>query len=209
MKDKLTITINNGKQLEVAVNTKIIDIIGLLPDNIRNKVIGAKINNEIMDFNTSLKRNTTINFFDVNDLAGYKMYQAGLKFVLEAALKDIYKDEFEVVFNHSIMRGIHASIVGDRAFTLDDVKRVREQMSKIILEDLPFRKLNVDSKEAYNYFYKMGEIEKSWNIHNITNQVVLLYKLENYINYYYGEMPYSTRCLSKYDLVYLNCFNVS
>ncbi|MGN1373780.1 MAG: nucleoside kinase [Bacilli bacterium] len=204
MKDKLTITTNNGKQLEVAVNTKIIDIIGLLPDNIRNKVIGAKINNEIMDFNTSLKRDTTINFFDVNDLAGYKMYQAGLKFVLEAALKDIYKDEFEVVFNHSIMRGIHASIVGDRAFTLNDVKRVREQMSKIILEDLPFRKLNVDSKEAYNYFYKMGEIEKSWNIHNITNQVVLLYKLENYINYYYGEMPYSTRCLSKYDLVYLN-----
>ena len=177
MKDKLTITTNNGKQLEVAVNTKIIDIIGLLPDNIRNKVIGAKINNEIMDFNTSLKRDTTINFFDVNDLAGYKMYQAGLKFVLEAALKDIYKDEFEVVFNHSIMRGIHASIVGDRAFTLDDVKRVREQMR---------------------------EIEKSWNIHNITNQVVLLYKLENYINYYYGEMPYSTRCLSKYDLVYLN-----
>ena len=94
MKDKLTITTNNGKQLEVAVNTKIIDIIGLLPDNIRNKVIGAKINNEIMDFNTSLKRDTTINFFNENANPGERF-----KFTLDRVGREKFVDKILEVYN--------------------------------------------------------------------------------------------------------------
>lgn len=203
MNNKIKITLNNGKSLEVDVNTSLYDIVKKFPMDIQKKIMGAKINNEIMELSTKLKRNTKVNFIDANDLAGYKMYQSGLKFVLEAALKDMFQDEFEIVFDHSIMRGIHATIVGDRKFSLEDTKKVRERMSKIISDDLPFQKINVVSKEAYNYCYKMGEIEKSWNIHNIDNQVVLMYKLENYLNYYNTAMPYSTKCLTKFELIYL------
>ena len=81
MNNKVRITYNDGKQIDVLKNTKIVDVVAKLPNSLQKKIVGAKIDNTIVNFDTKLKRDCTINFVDSNDLAGYKMYQAGLKFV--------------------------------------------------------------------------------------------------------------------------------
>ena len=63
---------------------------------------------------------------------------------------------------------------------------------------------NPKFKDTYWYYFdKVKAPEKSSNIHNLTNKIVTMYKLRNYLNYFYSEMPYSTGCLNKYDLVFL------
>lgn len=204
MNKEITIKYNQNKTATMPKNTRIIDFVKTLPENIQNRIIGAKIDNVIVELNTILKRDTTIDFFDVNDLAGYKMYQAGLKFVLECALKDTYGENMEVVYNHSIARGIHATIEGPITFTKDMTSKLKNKMATIIQNDLPIKKLNITSKEAYHYYISTNNLEKAHNIHNISNSLVLLYQLENHINYFYVEMPYSTRCLNLFDLTFLN-----
>ena len=41
MSDKIKIVYNNGKELEVDKNTKIIDIVKLLPPQIKTRVVGS------------------------------------------------------------------------------------------------------------------------------------------------------------------------
>lgn len=203
MNDKIKIVYNNGKELEVDKNTKIIDIVKLLPPQIKTRVVGSKIDNAIVSMDTKLKRDTVINFIDSNDLAGYKMYQAGLKFVFLAAIYDIFGKEIEASFDHSIMRGMHITIKGLQ-ITNKEIIRIKERMTKIINDDLRILKMNVLSKEMVEFYKKEKKIPNCYNVSNIDDALVTLYKLENYFDYFYVEMPYSTGCLSRFDLVALN-----
>lgn len=203
MSDKIKIVYNNGKELEVDKNTKIIDIVKLLPPQIKTRVVGSKIDNAIVSMDTKLKRDTVINFIDSNDLAGYKMYQAGLKFVFLAAIYDIFGKEIEASFDHSIMRGMHITIKGLQ-ITNKEIIRIKERMTKIINDDLRILKMNVLSKEMVEFYKKEKKIPNCYNVLNIDDALVTLYKLENYFDYFYVEMPYSTGCLSRFDLVALN-----
>lgn len=203
MSDKIKIVYNNGKELEVDKNTKIIDIVKLLPPQIKTRVVGSKIDNAIVSMDTKLKRDTVINFIDSNDLAGYKMYQAGLKFVFLAAIYDIFGKEIEASFDHSIMRGMHITIKGLQ-ITNKEIIRIKERMTKIINDDLRILKMNVLSKEMIEFYKKEKKIPNCYNVSNIDDALVTLYKLENYFDYFYVEMPYSTGCLSRFDLVALN-----
>lgn len=203
MNKKITVIYNNGKKVMVDINTKIIDIVKTLPGDIQKKIIGAKIDNRLTGLETKLKKDCTIDFIDKKDLAGYKMYQAGLKFIFLASVKDLYKN-VKVSFDHSIMRGMHITLKTDRNLTTDDILQIKKQMNTLIAEDLPILKMNVLSKEMVEYYNKIGDLACSANILNVDYELVNIYRLEKYYAYFYMEMPYSTGCCGDFDLALLN-----
>ena len=204
MKDNITITYLDNKTVSVPKNTRILDIYDIIYKNINRNIIGVKIENEIVDMYTKLKNNTYLDFFDTNTIDGYKMYQAGLKFVLEVALNKVFGNHIEITFNHSIMRGIHVRVISDKIINNNDINTIKREMDKIISSNKEINKLIVLKKEACNYYKKSNTLEKAYNIHNEINEFVTLYKLDNQINYFYMEMPARTGVLNKYDLVNLD-----
>ena len=122
---------------------------------------------------------------------------------MEVALKEAFDNRYELYVDHSIANGIHVTIGGDKKFTLGDAKKLKARMNEIIEADEKIYNINVDGKEAINYFNKVKAPEKAINIHNLTNEIVKIYRLRNIVNYFYFEMPYSTGSLSKYELVFL------
>lgn len=167
------------------------------------KIIGVKIKNEIMPMQYKAKNNDQVNFFDVTDLNGYKMNQSGLKFVLEVALKETFGKDYEVTYDHSIARGLHMTILSPKAFGKEDTLVLKKAMEDLILADERITSLNVEKREALKYYEKTNNHEKAMDIHNVMNSIANVYKLKNYINYFYTEMPYSTGSLNSFDLVCL------
>ena len=204
MNKKINVTLNGIKTVAVDYKTPVMEVVLNNFDVCQDKVIGAKINNEIVDFKYELIKDVNIDLFDINTIDGYKMNQAGLKFVLEVALKENFAKGIEVNYNHSIGNGIHATITNYGVFNEDDTNKLKECMDALIAEDEVIRKLNIDSKEAVNFYNKLDLVEKANNIHNISTNIVVLYKLKNYINYFYGEMPYSTSYLNDFELVFIS-----
>ena len=204
MINDIKITINNDRCVNVPVKTTIEQLALQNFDVCQDKIIGAKINNEIVDFSYELKKDCNIEFFDINTLDGYKMNQAGLKFVLECAIKDYFNQDIEISFDHSIGNGIHTTILNYNNFTKEDTAKLKKYMDDIIKADDKFTKLNIHAKEA-TVFYSMLHIdEKSANIHNLSNSIIVLYKLRNHFNYFYQELPYSTSYLNDFELVYID-----
>ena len=163
-----------------------------------NKYLGIKINNELMPLSSKAYKGGNVTFIDSNDLAGYKMYQAGLKLVLELALKRLYP-KARIKYDHSIDRGIHITVY-NLELTNNIIESIKKEMNNIISTSMPIQRVIVDKKSAFTYFEK-SEPEKAINISTVPNSAVTLYKLDNYLNYYYTEMPPNTGCLEKYDLV--------
>lgn len=204
MNETIRVTYNGNKSLEVLKNTKIIDILSKITDINKDEVVGVKIGNSLVNMENVLKKDTTLNFIDANDLAGYKMYQAGLKFILIVALRELYGKDITLTFDHSIMRGIHVSVSLGCSVNNEEILKIKKKMQELIKADLRIMKLNVSSREVFAYYNLIGDIPCGYNVLNIRDEFVTLYKLKNYFGYFYTEMPYSTACLKNFDIVALS-----
>ncbi len=201
--NRTNVTFNDGTTLEIEKGTPIYELCKVYQPKMKYNIVGAEIDNETVPMDTKIMRSTKIEFIDVTTINGYKINKCGLKFVTEVALKETFGTEYEITFDHAIANGIHMTIRCEKKFTLNDAKKLKTKMNEIIANDERIYNLNVEKKEAISYYNKVKATEKAENIHNLTNKIVTVHKLRNYINYYYTELPYSTGCLNKYDLIFL------
>ena len=171
-------------------------------DKRRNKILAAKIDNELFSLDMKCKNDCTVNFIDVTDENGYKMYQAALKYIFILAVKEVLPGA-NVIFEHSVPKGILASVEGVLVQDID-IPKIKGKMASIVAEDIRFEKLNIYKKEAIKYYKMHGEKEKAKNIYNKSFDIVNLYRLKDELNYFYTEMPYSTGAIDKFDIRYID-----
>lgn len=201
--NRTNVTFNDGTTIEIDKGTTIYELSRIYQPKMKYSIVGAMIDYEIVPMDTQINKSTKIEFIDMSSTDGYKINKYGLEFVVEVALKETFGMNYEVNYEHSIANGILMTIKCDKKFTLADAKKLKTKMNEIITNDERIYDLNVEKSEAVTYYKKVKAVEKAENIHNLTNKIVTVHKLRGYINYFYSDMPYSTGCLNKYDLVFL------
>ena len=190
----------NGVEKTFKINTTYYDISKEF--DINKNVLGVKINNEVFSLSDLAKESANVNFIDVSDITGNKIYKCGLQFIFEVALKEEFPD-LDITYQHSVPKGFLGEIVGDKMITQEDLIKIKNRMAQIVSDDLPFKRLNIKKKEAIDFYEKMKEFEKAENIQNILDEIVKIYELKGKYNYFYNDMPYSTGSITMYDIIYL------
>ena len=170
-------------------------------DNKKNKILAAKIDNQLISLDTKCIRNCEIKFIDCNDRDGHKMYESALKFIFILAVKEVFPGA-KIIFKHSVPGGILAS-VEDVLVENIDIPQVKGKMTSLVAEDICFEKLNIYKNEAIKYYRNHGEDEKAKNIYNKSFDIVNIYRLKNELNFFYTSMPYSTGAIDKFDIKYI------
>lgn len=196
----IKITCNDEKK-EFLENTTYYDISRAF--GLGKEVLAVKVNNELLSLSDMPLNDANVNFIDVSDVSGNKLYKGALEFIFEVALKEVFP-ELDVTYQHSVPNGFLGKIIGNMTFTKDDLQKVKNVMARIVSDNIPFKKLNVKKKEAIMYYRKNNEIEKAENIHNLSAKVVTFYELNGIYNYFYNEMPYSTGSITNYEIVFLD-----
>lgn len=197
--DMIKITFNDNIIKEYPKGTLFYDV---SKDCKIDNIVGYKINNEVFSLATKVTKDEVIEFINTDDIIGNKIYKAGIKFLFEVALKEVYPT-LEINYEHSVPRGMLGEITGDKILTQDDISKIKGKMSEIIDNNDIIEKLNIAPKEAIRYYENKNEYEKASNIQNISDRIVNFYKLRGKLNYFYSIMPYSTEVLNKFELVYL------
>ncbi len=190
----------NGEKKEFPKYTTYYDISKAF--NMSKNILGVKVNNEVFSLTDATSISEEINFIDLNDIIGNKIYKSGLEFLFEVALKEAYPN-LDITYQHSVPKGFLGEIVGDKIITQDDLVKIKGIMARIISEDKPFKKYTISKKDAIKFYQSKNQKEKCENIQNISDVAVTLYELNGIHNYFYNDMPYSTGSITKYDIVYL------
>lgn len=198
--EKVTIVFDTNKKLEVEKGTSYLNISKY--SIYKDSALGVKKNNEIFSLNDKVFTNETIEFFDANSLEGSKIYQAALKFIFEVALKEVYK-EADIHYLHSVPGGMLGEIKYDKILTIEDISKIKREMAKLIDEDEPFIKYNILKKELIEYYNSSNLNEKADNV-KVYDNIVTVYKLKNCLNYFYVNMPRSTKYIKTFELKYLD-----
>ena len=164
--------------------------------------LAAQVGNEVFSLDTKIVQNCTVSFLDVTTLTGYKIYQGALKFLFYVSVKELYP-EAEVLFLHSVPKGILSEIEFDHNLTLDDVSKIKGHMAKIVEQKDRFYRYHLDNQDAFHYLKNRGEDEKAYNIQNVSKEVVTMYRLHDQLNYFYTMMPYDTKVINRFELIFL------
>lgn len=170
--------------------------------HMKNNILGAVVNNRIVSLYDRCENDCNVEFLDYTSVTGNRIYVAGLKMMFEYSVKKIYP-EANIKFSFNLPNGFIAEIDYNKFIDGNSISNVKDYMDKIRKDDIPIEKMIVKNSDGYNFYNMLGNNVKADNIKNITDPTIVLYKLDNLINYYYSEMPYSTGVIDTYELRYL------
>ena len=123
-------------------------------------IVGYKINNEVFSLDNKILEDVKVDFINTNDLIGNRIYKAGLKFLFLVSLQEVFND-FDVVYEHSVPRGMLGVLKGPRVLSHEDISKIKARMCKLISDNEIITKLNVSAKDAIKYFNDKKEYEKA------------------------------------------------
>ena len=196
----IKITLDNGQTKTFPINTTYKEMSETFPDV--DKIIGVSVNNKITSLADKCDQNVKVRFIKVHETDGNRIYVAGLKMIFEYALKRCLP-KAQVEFSYNIPCGIVATIKNSEILN-SDIYALKMAMAQLVEDDKRIEKLIIKSQDGITYYDKLNNKVKSDNIQNIMDLTITLYRLENIVNYYYSEMPYSTGIIDKFEIKYLD-----
>ena len=194
----IIITLNNGKKEEYVKGIKVKEILNKMSKEEREDAILIKYNNKKVNLETELKKNGTLQIYDINTLEGNRIYERGLLYLFVYVTNNILEKDTKVIVKHSIDKGIFCKI--DKKVEDKDVLEIKKQMKEIVSKNIPFTKMDTTKYEAIEYFKSIKREDKAKTLFYDTSKYVSLYKLDENYNYIVGELPSSTGVLKYFDL---------
>lgn len=196
MEDKIIVEIEGVGNVVTSVDKTIYDL--MKEQNLENEVIAVIIDNDITELSTKLKEDTKMKLIKTKDRMGAKIYRSGLKFLYITAVKELFGRNTNVELLHSLDKGIYTRINLELNNTMVD--EIKAKMHELVKEDIRITRVVTSRKEAISYFNSVKEYEKSLTYKQMTGEMLTLYSMLDYYNYFYTKMPYSTKILTSFDL---------
>ena len=201
MIEEIKVTIN-GKEETVSRGITLLQLSKEYQKDYRFPIILASVNNTYRELNYVINESCGITFYDLNSKIGNRSHIAGLTFLLVVAVKEMFGLDASIKVMHSLDKGIYI----ETSFPLTEtiLKTIARKMLKLVEMDLAITKVSVERISAIHYFESINDLAKARIMKYNTNTYITLYRLSNYYNYFYHQMPPSTSSLKEFKLTYLN-----
>ena len=197
MNNKITITFEDSRKLEVDYKTKAIDVVNMVESDISD-ILALNINNELRSFNYELVKDSNIKYIKYNSSDGYRVYSGTLKMVLYMALTSIFS-EADVEFIATIKKDQYF-LLNNVKITDEKIKKIKEKMQEIIDKDLPITKKVVPIEEATVLYTAANNSDKLKNIDNKLKSYVTMYFCDGVYNNFSTALAPSTGYVKEFDL---------
>jgi len=165
-------------------------------------ILVGKVNNVMEDLAHTISKKCDVDFYDRSSVYGHTVYSHGLHFLLIVAIKKVLGNDTDVIIQHSIDKGVYCEVIGN-SINKTIIKQVEQKMSELVKNNYNFIKLSVSRKDAIQFFNKKKQYDKVKVLKYISNTYVNLYRLDEYYDYFFSEMPYSTEVLDEFKLTYI------
>lgn len=192
---------NDNFKYEFELGTSLKSISQQIVPNPKYPILGARINNEVKELAYEIYKPKHLYFFDITDPDGMAMYQRSLTFVLVKAVKEKFPTAVTSVKN-SISKGLYCEIdLLKTPITEEDVADIKNKMTNIINDDIPFIRQEMETTDAIKIFDENRLFEKSKLFKSRLLLYTSVYYLDKTVGYFYGTLVPSTGYLKVFDLV--------
>ena len=211
----------DGIPAEVACGESLLDIVrrlGLDSADLKTRPLAANIAGETFTLNyiplreeggssgqrVTLRRamrasNGAVTLLRYDSARGNRVYERTMLFVFLLAMRKLYP-KTRVRINYAVGAGLFATVGDAMRLSQQDIDRIKLAMREIVNADLTLERKRVDIDDAIDFFSADGQDDKVRLLKYRQFSYFDVYRQEDYVDYFYGEMAPSTGYASVFDL---------
>ena len=165
-------------------------------------IVSAKVNNVSQGLKFKVYQNKDIEFIDVRESSGMRVYCRSLYFLLYKATVDVFPGS-RLYIEHPISHGYfcHLRKADGSNPTCEDLKLLEARMKELVAKDMPFHRYDVQTDRALKEFRKAGFDDKVKLLETSGEAYTDYYTLDETVDYYYGKLVPSTGYLKVWGLI--------
>ena len=181
--------------------TSLVQMLQEFNPNLPYPAVSAKVNNVSQGLKFKVYQNKDVEFIDVREESGKRVYCRSLCFLLYKASQDVLP-ESKLYMEHPIGHGIffHLRKADDTDITTEEIWAIKAKMQEMVQKDMPYHRYDVQTDKAIKEFRKSGYIDKVKLLETSGEAYTDYYTLGDTSDYYYGKLVPSTGYLSVWDI---------
>ena len=169
--------------------------------DLKGEAVCVLVNNKVEDLHYPVFAPKHVEFIDIVDNNGYRVFTRSLCMVLYKALNDLYPGK-RLCIQHSISNGHYCQIKHEEDFLSPEViDQLKQRMTEIIDADMPFKRRERLTVDVIEMFRNQGLKDKVRILESVNQLYTIYYKLDDIIDSFYGPLVPSTGMLKVFDLI--------
>ena len=201
--------LNNSSQLNVEVGSSLMEVLQNSTLEQPYPFIAARVNNVYKGLGYRIYKPVTVEYFDLRDYEGYRVYQRTLSFVLQKASHDIFPER-KLRIRHSLGNGFYAEYEDRKPLSYEDATLLKLRMEAIVAENIPISHRRRLAEEVVAEYKEYGFDDRI----ELLDTRPHLYRTVNHLGdmpgYFYGVLAPSTGYVKRFDIIpYYNGFYVA
>lgn len=162
----MNILLKDGSSLAVAENATALDAAGTISAGLARAACAARINGKNADLRTVLKEGDTLEILTFADDYGKWTFRHTAAHVMAQAVKRLFPAA-KLTIGPAVDDGFYYDFDIDEKFTPEDLKKIEDEMKKIVKENLPLERFTMSRDEAIAYFKEKDEPYKVELVENL------------------------------------------
>ncbi|MCD6239367.1 MAG: threonine--tRNA ligase [Thermotogae bacterium] len=164
------------------------------------EVVGLKVNGDLVDLHTPIKKDSRIEFVKIGDRGSEDIYRHTLSHVMAQAVKHLYPDA-RLGIGPTIENGFYYDFDIPDRISDDDLPKIEEEMKKIVEADLKIERVELPRDKAIDKLREMGEIYKVKLVEDMNDDTVFFYKQGDFLDLCKGPHMPSTGWVKHFKLL--------
>ena len=175
------ITLPDGTKKEYKKNTTIKEIANNLGDRIGEKALAGNAGGVLVDLSYSIEEDTSISVITEDTNEGLDILRHSTAHIMAQAVSRLFPD-VKLGIGPTIGNGFYYDFSLSRSLTEDDLKKIEEEMRKIIRENIPFERAELSLEEAIKKVEALGQPFKVELIKDIEDNKISFYTQGDFID---------------------------
>ena len=192
--------INNSSTIEVEMGTSLMEVVQSIALEQPYPILAARVNNRYKGLGYRIFKPVTVEFFDMRDFEGYRIYQRTLSFVMQKASLELFPER-KLRIRHSLGNGFYAEFEGCEPISYEDATLLKLRMEAIVAQNIPITRRKRFAEEVAQEYEKYGFDDRI----DILETRPTLYRTVNYLGdmpgYFYGVLAPSSGYVPRFDVV--------
>ncbi len=192
---------NTNKFYRYPLGTSLLEISNDLNIQLENTICGAVVNNQVKELSFCIVKTKTIEFIDVSNQDGFRMYTRSLIFILYAAVRKLYPN-VSLQIQNGISGGYFCEMNGfNREISASHIFSILQEMKQIVEKNISFVKKNMITDDVVKLLFEQGLEDKACLFEQQGRMYSSLYFLNDLGDYFYGDLLPSTGYVTNFGLI--------
>jgi threonyl-tRNA synthetase len=183
MAETIQITLPDGSSREFPAGTTVLDVATAIGPRLARDTVAGEVDGRVVDLRTRLTGDATLRIVTVRDPEAGDVIRHSAEHVMADAVKRLWPGTPIDAGRQDHSEKYQYDFRFPRPFRTEDFERIEEEMRRIIAEDLPFERSEVDRSEVHEVMAVRGEDIKLVRLDDIPEgEVISLYRHGDFVD---------------------------